>query len=498
MALRSAPYQHHPPQHWDRILLQLQEEKLFLVDRPGPLRFILKSNNGDEGVFKIMVGDKNICSCGLGFYKKKLCVHLVFTLVKILKVKTTNSLAWQLGLLEREITEILSMNTRDSSKTQTSSKRSYLKKGGGATEQRSLKKAERKLITNDDICVICYDFFEAEKLCYCQASCGTNFHINCIQMYATFQRSNNKPVTCPLCRSKWIKVPSTRIQVSKPTLYGFSCNGTKCNRIVANRIYRCIECNFYNLCERCFDRKDFLSMHSKCHFVESETKVRNWKPIQTCNYSKLPPVQSVIEELSYREINDLDYDLLLSLDNNDNDIPSLESHLLSTCKEAAKSDEACIVCSIASMDETKQLPCKENHTIHSSCFMKILNDTKEKNANGSIAVKCPICLQYLFPNLLRTKVSSNKKKIASTCEKSQTEKNLATTDSFSSLSLFGSSYPSTKQGKKNESRTKTSTTTKDKSTHLRSNIKRSLAKHTTSKDLTDENMCAVFGRQLKF
>lgn len=78
MALRSAPYQHNPPQQWDRILLQLQEEKLFLVDRPGPLLFLLKSNKGDEGVFKIMIGDKNICSCGLGFYKMNLCVHLVF------------------------------------------------------------------------------------------------------------------------------------------------------------------------------------------------------------------------------------------------------------------------------------------------------------------------------------------------------------------------------------------------------------------------------------
>lgn len=412
--------------------------------------------------------------------------------------KATNPLAWQLGLLEREITEILSTNSRDSSKPQTLCKRSFLKKGEGATEQRSLKKAERKLITDDEICPICHDSLEEEKLCYCEASCGTNFHLDCMQLYASFQSSNNKPVTCPLCRSKWIRVPSTRIQVSKPTLYGFSCNGTKCNRIVSNKIYRCIECNFYNLCERCFDRKDFLSMHSKCHFVESETKVRNWKPIQTCNYSKLPPVQSVIEELSYREINDVDYDLLLSLDNNDNDIPSLESHLLSTCKEAVKSDEACIVCSIVSIDETKQLPCRENHTIHSSCFMKILNDTKEKNANGSIAVKCPTCLQYLFPNLLRTKVPSKKKKIASTCEKSHTDKNLATTDSFSSLSLFGSSYPSTKQGKKNKSRTKTSTTTKDTSTHLRSNIKRSLAKHPPSKDLIDENICAIFGRQLKF
>ena len=49
---------------------------------------------------------------------------------------------------------------------------------------------------------------DAGKLCYCTATCGSNFHTRCLRMYATHQESERKKVTCPMCRGEWGELPT--------------------------------------------------------------------------------------------------------------------------------------------------------------------------------------------------------------------------------------------------------------------------------------------------
>ena len=61
---------------------------------------------------------------------------------------------------------------------------------------------ERRNITDDDTCAICFDNMDITKeiLVYCKAQCGHNFHEDCINDWLAYSLNSQ---TCPRCRSKW-------------------------------------------------------------------------------------------------------------------------------------------------------------------------------------------------------------------------------------------------------------------------------------------------------
>lgn len=141
---------------------------MFLLQECGPTAFMVKvadAEDGEEGAdgaehrsgegahggrnrragdqgkkFKVQIGGSMECSCKS---KGELpCVHLLFVLVKLLRVPMENPLVWQASLLDGEVEQIL----RGRFKPMAEKK----KKPDAHTDA-----VERKEIDEDDICAIC-------------------------------------------------------------------------------------------------------------------------------------------------------------------------------------------------------------------------------------------------------------------------------------------------------------------------------------------------------
>ena len=105
-----------------------------------------------------------------------------------------NQLSFQLGLIEREINEILHGN--HTQKQQTSD--------DNPTQTDQSDRLVRREITGSDVCPICQEEFAARALAitYCKFGCGQNVHVRCIKIWADHQKMNGDiTVTCPVCRS---------------------------------------------------------------------------------------------------------------------------------------------------------------------------------------------------------------------------------------------------------------------------------------------------------
>jgi hypothetical protein len=73
---------------------------MYLLQRKGPTSFTLKET--EEGVqYYVNIGLHNSCSCIKKSIEKEpdLCSHILFVLVKILRLSPSNPLVWQLSLL---------------------------------------------------------------------------------------------------------------------------------------------------------------------------------------------------------------------------------------------------------------------------------------------------------------------------------------------------------------------------------------------------------------
>ena len=298
---------HCHPESWDDDLSTLNKTKLFLLSNIGPTVFVLKADDMTNKTFKVYIGENQRCSCGGGEGRGKLCIHLLYVMIKVLKVDPKNPLSWQLSLTDIEIDKILSNAHRcrrvgpyASDSSTTKKYHSFLKKGQGKNmsllkkstsddesnnddsnincneEVVVIEKAARSL-ENDPLCSICQEeMLESDilenKLCHCVAGCGSNFHTKCFKMYATYTKSENKKsvIVCPMCRTNW-KESSTNATVDcahesitmeklmkdsgsknvAALLPTVKCR--ECKIAIHTTFYRCVRCvTPYDLCRRCF------------------------------------------------------------------------------------------------------------------------------------------------------------------------------------------------------------------------------------------------------
>ena len=228
---RYSPYITKPPKGWDQTITQLNTTiRLFLVSTVGPTVFILKSDDMTDVTFKVFIGERQMCSCGGGEARGKLCFHILFVMIKVLRVPSDNPISWQLSLVDSEVESVLSGEVGrrgrsingDSREKNQNTRNNFLRKGQGdrlrqkknqsmknvqegvgtvkSTEERNgAYCATRKELDEDNICCICQDEMtmedlEENTLCFCESQCGTNFHTRCFRMYATYNRSEKKVV----------------------------------------------------------------------------------------------------------------------------------------------------------------------------------------------------------------------------------------------------------------------------------------------------------------
>ena len=386
----------------------------------------------------------------MGITRERLCCHLLFVLLKVLKIPKDNPLAWQFSFVDSEISQVLSFGTSKQNENDRASASAsgasfeYLKRGKYSENVKDAnhpstgmstlcKKVDRKDLADESTCTICQEeMTHVEQLCFCEYQCGTQYHIKCFRMYASFKRSNKNPITCPICRIKWVKVPELKMNGKKKKYFhGIICSGG-CKTIIRKQIFRCASCTtcpYFNLCRGCFEGGAACRLsHGKCCFVVSSIceTTPSWRPAMASYGLKVrvPPVSSVAHELMHRDITNLDYDILLALDDDggasatgNESTVTLESHLMNALKpvrgKAANelNEISCIVCSHhpkgvpMSTSTMKQLCCPRHHVAHDHCALSLLTEANSSDVVfGAAAAQCPECRTeesgYIFPNLM--------------------------------------------------------------------------------------------------
>eukprot|EP00466_Bigelowiella_natans_P020653 jgi/Bigna1/139537/aug1.51_g14245 len=149
--------------------------RLYVLQQRGPLSFIVK-RDGEKGKHRVMIGEKQSCSCHQD--NTKLCQHLFFVMIKVLRVSRDNPLVWQLSLVDREIGDILA--GKYTKRTRETKPLAFRKK------EAQTSKAERRQIISGEPCPICYSEMEEdnEAIVFCDVKCGRGIHAKCMQVWA--------------------------------------------------------------------------------------------------------------------------------------------------------------------------------------------------------------------------------------------------------------------------------------------------------------------------
>lgn len=198
-------------------------QRLFLVqtsppttcrDHGGPsMTLTVLGSTGN--VYDVTISKIPRCSCP-DHAKGNLCKHLLFVMLKVVGLPVSSNLVYQSAYVTEELECIL--NTlqgrtarlgRDVVANEAVRQRlngdmkkpSCDAKGVGDSSSTNRKEVE------GGECPICFDDLGSNLslLTYCQQTCGTNFHSECMKMWTKQASQRNNP-TCPACRQPWADV----------------------------------------------------------------------------------------------------------------------------------------------------------------------------------------------------------------------------------------------------------------------------------------------------
>ncbi|NXD12534.1 ZSWM2 ligase, partial [Nothocercus nigrocapillus] len=146
---------------------------------------------------QVVLGEPHSCSCAAFRKERLLCRHLCWILLKKYRLPRDHEYACKLGLLEREIEDMLQRLQQE----QTSSPE---KTAFSPSLNEEILFIHQKEIGIEDICPICQEEFLRMMLpiTFCRYSCGNNVHIKCMKIWADHQDElgPDSVVKCPLCR----------------------------------------------------------------------------------------------------------------------------------------------------------------------------------------------------------------------------------------------------------------------------------------------------------
>ena len=192
-------------------------------------------------------------------------------LLKKFRIPRANPVVWQLGLIQREISEVLrGFLTQQTSSSPRPAPSSHVLH----------TPVTQKEIGPDDVCPICQDDLldssHRRRVTYCQFGCGKSVHVKCIKIWAEHQRkttptNESKPLPCPLCRGDFGSIPSpTDTRQSRLTSLELqrqhSHLGVACHHChvcpIMGKCYQCCICACYHLCHTCFSNNQIHPFHS--------------------------------------------------------------------------------------------------------------------------------------------------------------------------------------------------------------------------------------------
>ncbi|XP_053265153.1 E3 ubiquitin-protein ligase ZSWIM2 isoform X1 [Podarcis raffonei] len=338
-----------------------------LVRELGPTAFVLQEEEQRAAEHRVFLGNPHSCSCSIFVKEKDLCKHICWLLLKKFKLPRDHEYALQLGLVEREINQVLQgLQVAPQPKVSANSTKELQTADDGYIKQ--------KQIDDEDVCPICQDKLLKRMLpvTYCRFGCGNNIHIVCMKIWADHQIELEKDslVKCPLCREDFapLKLILEEFRNSKRLItvaekqhldrhLGIPCNNCRVCPIEGN-CYKCTECSEYHLCHGCFRR----FCHPSHSFAFREKRNQRWRSVEpVTQLSTSENLQSFTPENSKEE------------KHRDNCIPegiinSLPTVLVGRCSSLLDPGLQCRLClKIFHLGQmTRFLPC--NHKFHRKCI----------------------------------------------------------------------------------------------------------------------------------
>ncbi|CCI10940.1 unnamed protein product [Albugo candida] len=395
---RLAPYRSRIPALVESRIEQTLHTTMYLVQTSGPTSFVVQERNNDRK-FKVYIGTLQSCSCG----DAEICIHILFVMLKVLRVPREMPILWQKSLIDSEIDLVLGGNYKQKANPNyTSHEFLRKKKRIESTLSPDTENVARHELALGEVCAICQEeMLETEPLTFCRKGCGNNFHIECMRVFGESRKQSKESIICPLCRKDWGQHSLTDLRreenkANKKLNVHKNIVCKKCaTKPIRVQLYRCLRCKNVNLCERCFK----TNVHPKHFFVTKSNVTDSWEPA----YRDCQPRKSnreAISRLQGREISTNDYELLLQLDSHEYE--PLHHYLMSVlpgkqilaedAKRLMATNEFCSICQQVLRSSTILRETICGHTFHEGCMSRLFL-VKE------YACPQPGCGVQLFPGL---------------------------------------------------------------------------------------------------
>lgn len=163
-------------------------------------------------VYTVDISNKNTCTCPDAlkgneilyliviylFISGNLCKHVLFVMLKVLRVDPNDSCVWQTALLNSELHSIFT-NAPPAPRDVYAAARArdgYQNMVKGEAPPSSSGASNRRPIEGQD-CPICFDSLNvSDDIVFCE-DCGNNMHKDCMRRWTSLNP------TCPFCRAQW-------------------------------------------------------------------------------------------------------------------------------------------------------------------------------------------------------------------------------------------------------------------------------------------------------
>ncbi|KAH8938433.1 hypothetical protein BDL97_16G082400 [Sphagnum fallax] len=179
-------------------------------ESPSACDFFVLGATGN--VYTVKLNQVPSCSCP-DAAKGNTCKHLLFVMLRVLKLPQSDPRVWQKALLSTELEDLLNISTVNEGiiASQRVRQRFHEISGGGSEIGSDFDTAAKVVQRDiDGDCPICYEKMVAdggkgkkEPIVFCKA-CGNNVHRDCFERWSRSKRSSRGKVTCIYCRAEWV------------------------------------------------------------------------------------------------------------------------------------------------------------------------------------------------------------------------------------------------------------------------------------------------------
>ncbi|KAG6611411.1 E3 ubiquitin-protein ligase Zswim2 [Phytophthora cinnamomi] len=162
---RLVPYRTKVSEEVAASIQQTLSTTMYLVQTTGPTSYVIQEQNCNKK-HKVLIGSLQSCSCGTA----DICIHILFVMLKVLRVPATTPVVWQKSLIDSEIETLLRGGYREQLRP---APKPFMKR---KKEEAAAKAAqpedadvERHELVEGEVCAICQeDMDDNQPLTFCR------------------------------------------------------------------------------------------------------------------------------------------------------------------------------------------------------------------------------------------------------------------------------------------------------------------------------------------